>query len=157
MERTVHIEVVPADGGKKFFVALFDLIMQNYNGTGYRSGDARVVARNSAGSEVILDWAKTTDEAVEIGNRARQDLAMIGLQAWCEKYGVRQGWISTEVTDDETNADVSEAPPVYTGSTPSFGKLSEDGELFWNGTDWVSATSADGQMFWSGDHWSRHA
>jgi hypothetical protein len=50
-----------------------------------------------------------------------------------------------------------EIQPTDSGSTPLFGKLSEDGDHFWNGTAWVPAISADGQMFWTGDHWSRHA
>jgi hypothetical protein len=62
------------------------------------------------------------------------------------------------------NADVAEkangaqeAPTMAATSTPPFGQLSENGEQFWNGTEWVSAASSDGQMFWTGDHWSRHA
>jgi len=65
--------------------------------------------------------------------------------------------VGTGVANDETTADVPEVPSVDTRSTPSFGKLSEDGERFWNGTEWVSAISPDGQMIWTGDHWSRHA
>lgn len=62
--------------------------------------------------------------------------------------------VSTEATEDETVDDAKEGPTL---DSTSFGKLSEDGERFWNGTAWVSATSADGEMFWNGNHWSRHA
>jgi hypothetical protein len=67
---------------------------------------------------------------------------------------------STPLGVDKVEADddpVGNDSTVEPKSTPPFGKLSENGERFWNGAEWVSATSADGQMFWTGDHWSRHA
>jgi hypothetical protein len=65
--------------------------------------------------------------------------------------------LGTEIASDNAILAEQEVPTRDSGSTPSFGELSEDGGRFWNGTAWVSATSADGQMLWTGDHWSRHS
>jgi hypothetical protein len=67
--------------GKRYKVAirgLFDLIMGDAQGSGYRTGDAREVVRNQKDAEVILEWTKTTQEAEEIADRAHKDLSVLG-------------------------------------------------------------------------------
>jgi len=45
--------------------------------------------------------------------------------------------------------------PAYAPDpTKKVGELSSDGERFWNGTAWVSASSADGKLRWDGTRWT---
>ena len=92
VESKLQIKVVPASGTKWAIRALFDLVMGDAQGSGYRTGDARVVVRNQNEAEVILKWTKTTEEAEEIADRAYRDLSVLGLTEWCQKYHVRQEW-----------------------------------------------------------------
>jgi hypothetical protein len=68
------------------------MILGDAQGSGYRTGDARVVVRNQKGAEIILEWTTTTDEAEEMADRANRDLSVLGLAEWCRKYHVRQEW-----------------------------------------------------------------
>jgi hypothetical protein len=38
-------------------------------------------------------------------------------------------------------------------SGPLTGTLSDDGNQFWNGTEWISTTSVDGRFRWDGSQW----
>jgi hypothetical protein len=93
VDNNVRIKVVPASGTRWSLRLIFDLLMQNGEGSGYRSGDARVVVENAEGREIVLDWTTTTEEAQEMADQAYVDLAALGLPAWCEKYHLRPDWV----------------------------------------------------------------
>ena len=61
--------------------------------------------------------------------------------------------------DDFTERPITKAHPADDPAPkveiagPPFGRLSEDGKTFWDGTAWITTISNDGAMRWDGTHW----